>query len=568
LKTTSTIASRSLQKIAPSMEERIASLERALEESQARLDFEIRERKQVTEDLNEKNIHLSTLLEQMPAMLWTVDRDLTITTSLGSGLAGIGVRPNELVGKRLQDYRKTESESDPSIIEHREALSGKSFTYENVVMDRTLAVNLRPLREPDGNISGVIGVALDITKLKETEKRLAAHGKILELISSENDQSLVFKEAISFVEKLFGEVRASVLLLDGTGKHLIHGAAPNLPQELNSIIEGLAIGPRVASCGTAAFLGQPVIVEDTEKDPLWADYRQIAEKFELRSCWSHPILSSCGKVLGTLATYSKTTRAPTVQESSDLRSLAHLLSLSIERKKNQEDLATTIHFLRASNADLESFASILSHDLREPLRTAINYLNLVRQNESQPVADVRSYVGNSLSVMLRMRKLIEGLLELSRIEPKPVSFEGVSFDHVLDVVIADVRALIEESGAILSRGPLPVVKGDPVQLAQLLQNLVVNAIKYRREAPPRIEISAEKSGSSWIFSVRDNGQGFDMKSADRIFQPFYRMKPCEKDENLGIGLSVCEKIAQRHGGRMWAESTPGEGSTFYFSLPG
>lgn len=166
-----------------------------------------------------------------------------------------------------------------------------------------------------------------------------------------------------------------------------------------------------------------------------------------------------------------------------------------------------------------------------------------------------------------MQILINDLLEFSRVTTKAREFEPVDCRFILDQVLSDLEVSIKESGAHISYGSLPVIMADPIQFAQVFQNLISNAVKFRSEEVPDIKISAEEKADNWLFSVQDNGIGIDPKYSERIFEVFKRLHKREDYSGTGIGLSICKKIVERHGGHIWVESEPGKGSTFYFTLP-
>ncbi len=224
--------------------------------------------------------------------------------------------------------------------------------------------------------------------------------------------------------------------------------------------------------------------------------------------------------------------------------------------------------LERSNAELEQFAYVASHDLQEPLRMVASYTELLGdtyQGKLGPDAD--KYIGYAVDGARRMQALINDMLQYSRVSRTGEPLTEVSSEATFDRAVANLKAAIQESGAAMSRGPLPNVQGDFLQLTQLFQNLLGNAIKFRDQNPPLIEVRAERAGGDWQFSIRDNGIGFDPRYADKIFLLFQRLHGREKYRGTGIGLAICKKIVERHGGRIWAESEPGKGSTFFFTIP-
>jgi PAS domain S-box-containing protein len=224
--------------------------------------------------------------------------------------------------------------------------------------------------------------------------------------------------------------------------------------------------------------------------------------------------------------------------------------------------------LERSNRDLEHFAYIVSHDLRSPLRTITSYSQMLQKRcHNQLDEEGRDYLGNAIEGTKRMRRLLDDLLEYSRVSTESRELSEVDLEKVLQAALGNLAALIRENGAVVSHDAMPNVIGAPTQLMQLLQNLVDNALKYRQQSAPRIHVGAEDLGNEWQFSVKDNGLGIDPKQFDRIFQIFHRLHAETDRPGAGIGLSVCKRIVERHGGRIWVDSQLGAGSTFYFTLP-
>jgi len=225
--------------------------------------------------------------------------------------------------------------------------------------------------------------------------------------------------------------------------------------------------------------------------------------------------------------------------------------------------------LARSNAELEQFARVASHDLQEPLRMVTSYVQLLaRRYRGKLDAEADGFIEFAVDGAKRMQLLIEDLLTYSRVESRGEPFRPVDCNGVADEVMKNLQAAIAEQGATVTRGELPTVPGDRTQLLQLVQNLVGNAIKFHGEEPPRVHVSAERSGhGQWVFSVRDNGIGIDPQHYDRVFEIFQRLHSRDEYPGTGIGLAICKRIVDRHGGRIWFESEPGKGTTFYFALP-
>ncbi|RQG90713.1 sensor histidine kinase [Natrarchaeobius chitinivorans] len=224
--------------------------------------------------------------------------------------------------------------------------------------------------------------------------------------------------------------------------------------------------------------------------------------------------------------------------------------------------------LEESNERLQQFAYVASHDLQEPLRMVTSYLQLLeRRYRDELDEDAEAFIEFAVDGAERMEAMIEGLLTYSRVETQGTSFGSVDLDAVLDDVLTDLAVRIDETGADITAESLPTVDGDASQLRQLFQNLLENALQYSGEQEPRISISATRDGDEWIISVSDGGIGIDRDDGDRIFEIFQRLHTHEEHDGTGIGLALCRRVVERHGGDIWVESEQNGGSTFSFRLP-
>jgi PAS domain S-box-containing protein len=240
-----------------------------------------------------------------------------------------------------------------------------------------------------------------------------------------------------------------------------------------------------------------------------------------------------------------------------------------ERKRAQAVLRAAYDELARSNAELEQFAYVASHDLQEPLRMIGSYTQLLEKRYGTKLdQDAREFMDFIVDGATRMKQLIEDLLAYSRVGSRGKELRPVQAQTVFDKALVNLRATVEHSGAAITHDPLPEVNADDTQLAQLLQNLIANAIKFRnKDEPPRIHVGVEDAGSEWCFSVGDNGIGIEAQYFERIFMVFQRLHTRDEYPGTGIGLAICKKVIDRHGGRIWVESAYGKGSTFRFTLP-
>jgi PAS domain S-box-containing protein len=290
--------------------------------------------------------------------------------------------------------------------------------------------------------------------------------------------------------------------------------------------------------------------------------REVLEKQKLRTCEIR-LKRKDGTVF-----YAQLQSAPTEDWKAGIVGFRTMVSDISERRHAEEKLAHAIAELARSNAELEQFASITSHDLLEPLRMVSSFVQLLEKRYKGKLdQDADEFIMYAVDGVNRMQGLITDLLAYSRVGSRGKEFKPVSSDVALDHALSNMQAAIEQSGAVVTRDPLPVVTGDNSQLVQLFQNLIGNAIKFSRDGAPRIHISADRKGNEWVFSVRDNGIGIAPEHFRRIFLIFQRLHNRTQYPGTGIGLAICKKVIERHGGRIWVESEPGTGSIFYFTVP-
>jgi PAS domain S-box-containing protein len=257
------------------------------------------------------------------------------------------------------------------------------------------------------------------------------------------------------------------------------------------------------------------------------------------------------------------------QRTAQLQGANARLEVEIaERRRAQETLQQTAHDLERSNRDLEQFAYVASHDLQEPLRAVGGYVGLLCRRFPEALdAKALEYVTGAADGAARMERLITDLLAFSRVGREGASFAPADLNVLLRDALRNLQASIAAAQAQITNEPLPTVAVDGSQIVQVLQNLIGNAIKFRSQAPPQVTISARAAEGHWLIAVQDNGIGIDSQYFERIFQIFQRLHTRSRYPGTGIGLAICQRIVERHGGRIWVESAPGQGSTFYFSLP-
>ena len=380
------------------------------------------------------------------------------------------------------------------------------------------------LRDLDGNLRGFSEFSHDLTESKESEARYRG------LLEAAPDAMVVVNVAGDIVllnvraEKEFGYSRDE--LVGQKVKNIIpKGFAERI----------IADGTRSAAEALAQQIGTGIELIGRRKD---------GSEFPIEI-----MLSPLESTEGILVT-------------------AAIRDISV-RKKSEEHLVKTVGELKRSNDELQQFAYVSSHDLQEPLRMVASYTQLLaKRYKGRLDSDADEFIAFAVDGCNRMQGLIQDLLAYSRAGTNGKVFCEVSAEDALQQALTNLRITIEQSGAVVSHDSLPAIKTDETQLTQVFQNLIGNAIKYRSTEAPRVHVSAANNVSNeWIFSVRDNGLGIAPQYFERIFVLFQRLHGRNEFEGTGIGLAICKKVLERLGGRIWVESQPEKGSTFYFALP-
>jgi PAS domain S-box-containing protein len=388
------------------------------------------------------------------------------------------------------------------------------------------------LYDKGGNIYGSVGTIRDITERKRAEEALRANEERLR----------------SVVET----ARDAILTGDSSGK----------------IISWNRAAEAIFGYSAAEVLGKSWALITPER------YRKIGEGEMKRATSAAKVDNAIGQPVERIGLrrdgsefFMEVSRAAWKAEAGTF--FTAIIRDITERKQAEAELKWTMTELARSNAELEQFAYVASHDLQEPLRMVSSYTQLLAKRYKDKLDDdANEFISFAVDGATRMGGLINDLLTYSRVGTRGNDFEPVDCSDVLDQALGNLQVAIKESGAVLTHDRLPTVMADPSQLVQLFQNLIGNAIKFQDNGEaPRVHVSANQEGSEWTFSFCDNGVGIDPQFAERIFMIFQRLHGRGEYSGTGIGLAICKKIVERHEGRIWVDSEPGRGSTFYFTIP-
>ncbi|AGB36393.1 PAS domain S-box protein [Natronococcus occultus] len=494
---------------------------------------DITDRRRRERRLRQSQQQYRTLAENVPNGIVTLfDDDLRYTLAAGRTFDTLPVSATEIEGQPVQEVwpdgigRSLEGA-------FRAALGGESREVELEYADREWVVHVVPITDGDGDVFGGMTIAQDITERKERERQLRMRERRLSTLI-ENVPGMVYRCKTE------------------------RGWPMTFVSDACEALTGY--DPDVLESGELSW-GEDVMVE-SDRERLWETVNQQAAKGEPFS-ETYRIETADGDVR-----WVRDRGRALFDEEGAVIDVEGIIADITDRKRLEERLKERRRQLEASNERLEQFAYAASHDLQEPLRMVTSYLGLIEERYAEALdEDGEEFIAYAVDGAERMREMIDGLLEYSRVETQGEPFEPVALEDVLEDVLADLQLRIEESGAEITTGTLPRVRGDGSQLRQVLQNLLENAITYSGEKPPRVHVDADRRGAEWTISVSDEGIGIDPEDQHRVFQVFDRLHSAEEYEGTGIGLALCQRIVERHDGEIAVDSEPGEGSTFTITLP-
>jgi PAS domain S-box-containing protein len=525
------------------LERRVAERTSELSVANRRLQEEIAEHERTSGELHIERFKLLNILESMQNGICIVNGKFEIEYVNPAMKEDFG--PGE--GRKCWEYYHGRDSRCPECESDR-VFEGDSLKLQRYYRKtgKVYELLMTALLNVDGSISRM-EIFHDITERRQAEKALHDSHELLERAFS-NIHVLVAQ-----LDKDFNFVRVNTAYAAADGKEPEFFTGKN-HFELYPNAENAEVFRKVIKTG------EPVFYYERPFEYLWDSEKGVAYWD-----WSvQPLRNINGETEGLVLTLIDRTRDHLAMDA--LTKAKDELELRIqertaELKRMAEDLAR-------SNADLEQFAYAASHDLQEPLRGIEGFVRLLsKRYKGNLDAKADEYIEYTVEGVKRMKGLITDLLEYSRVGKKTTDFRIHDCTLALSLALTNLRTSIEENRADIESSQLPFVLGSPSQLCRLFQNLIGNAIKFRSRETPKIRIAAERKGNEWLFSFSDNGIGIDSRYAERIFTVFQRLHVRSEYEGSGIGLALCKRIVELHGGRIWVESEAGKGSTFLFTMP-
>jgi PAS domain S-box-containing protein len=542
--------------------------------------IDITERKRAEETLRQSEAYLAEAqrLSHTGSWAWKVGTKLQLWSVETFRIYGFD--PNTTTPTRGSFLERVHPDDRASIeLVETELYEGKDADYDYRILlpdgsIRYITSVAHPICNDSGQVIEFVGTVMDVTERKLAEALREGESRILEMIARDAPLKETLEKLVLLVEAQFADLICSVLLLDEDGQHMRPGAAPNLPRAYAQAIEGMCIGPKAGSSGTAMYRREPVVVTDILQDPLWESYRDAAEPYGLRACWSIPILAHSGEPLGSFTMYYPEPRGPRPAETRALEMATHLAGIAIERKLAREERER----LRQAQMELAhvnrvttmgELTASLAHEVNQPIAAAVISANTCVRWLAAEVPNLDKARAAAVRIANDATRAAEIISRIRLLFQKGSSqLELVDVNEVIEEMIVLLRGeatRYEISVRTELAADLPPVMGDRVQLQQVVMNLMINSIEAMRtvESSRELAIRSQPAENERVLvSVSDTGVGLPTQ-ADQIFNAFFTTKP----HGTGMGLRICRSIVESHGGRMWAASNPPHGAVFSLTLP-
>lgn len=509
----------------------IQKLQKQLKQQNEILQNQIKERQQAEESLQQAHQQLAFHVENSPLAVIEWNHEFRVQRWSAQAEKIFGWTAQEVLNKSWDELGLVFNEDFEEVnqvityllngTQTRNISHNRNYTKDGSVVHCEWYNSA--LLDGFGNLVSILSLVLDVSDRKKTEAALRASESLYAGIFNHSAEA-IFLVNVSLDGKFIVET------INPTYESAIGIVASNIAGKTPSEVMSTQIATHFEECFRACVIaGVPISYEETLALPMG------------------------NRTWRTILVPIRDTRGNIIKLQGSSRDITE------EIRQRQE--------LARSNAELEQFAYIASHDLQAPLATITSYAQLLEQRYQDKIdAKAGRFIHNIVKGTMRMQSLIDDLLEYSRVGRNEQPFELIDCHTVFEEACANLQLDINNNQAVVTCGILPTVMGDFSRLVQLFQNLISNGIKYRRREPPTVHISASHQEDAWFFAVKDNGIGIEAKYSDRIFQIFQRLHTQHDYAGTGIGLAICKKIVESHGGKIWVESQPGQGSIFYFTL--
>jgi len=532
------------------------------------------ERKLAEDMLRRERDFVRSLVDTAPVIVLVLDGEGRVVSFNPCMEELSGYSLAEVQGKDwlLQFVPEQEVDRNRTLFLHPERLSGGETLIVPIVTrdgrKRQIEWHITSLKVPEGGGGGVLAIGQDVTERLYADRLRGALYEVSQAALDADDLEELFGFIHGIVASLMPVKEFYIALYDpeknGFGFSYLadeHGQTISPGDYISEVSEHVLRSGRPL-LANSSDLAQLTRGKSEPKSGMPCSYLGV------------PLRVKRG-IIGVLAVQSLDEEVIYGEQELDILAfISSQVAMAIERKQAEEaareydaKLRQLADELARSNAELSQFAYVASHDLQEPLRTIASYVQLLaRRYDGKLGPEADEYIGFVVDGAKRMQRLIDDLLSYSRVQSRAKEMKPTSSQLALARALANLQQAIGATGAVVTYDAMPTVWGDGSQLARVFQNLIGNAIKFRGHRPPRIHVSARQDGDRWVFSVRDNGIGIPREFHEQIFEVFRRLHTQTEYPGSGIGLAICKKIVERHGGRIWVESTPGDGATFFFTL--